>query len=60
MAEETRRFLSAVVLEDKTHRHQPADRPYTYVDTSLAKYYGFGAATGTEFRSGHAAGDLGA
>jgi hypothetical protein len=44
MAEETRRFISSVILDD---RGKPADlltAPYTFVDSTLATYYGFGAA----------------
>jgi hypothetical protein len=49
MAEEARRFLSGVLFEDKGNVANLLTAPYTYVDTSLAKYYGFGAATGTDF-----------
>jgi len=49
MAEETRRFFSAVVLEDKAGVASLFTAPFTFVDSTLAKYYGFGAATGTDF-----------
>jgi hypothetical protein len=49
LAEETRRFISAVLLEDKGSVASLLTAPYTFVDTKLAKYYGFGAATGTDF-----------
>ena len=49
VGEETRRFVGAVVFED---RGKPADlmtAPYTLVDATLTRYYKFGAATGTTF-----------
>jgi hypothetical protein len=49
LAEETRRFLSAVLFDDKGSVASLLTAPYTFVDATLAKYYGFGAATGTEF-----------
>jgi hypothetical protein len=49
LAEETRRFLSAVVFDDKGGVSTLLTAPYTFVDATLAKYYGFGAATGTDF-----------
>jgi hypothetical protein len=49
LAEETRRFISSVILEDKGTVASLLTAPYTYVDAKLAKYYGFGAATGTDF-----------
>ncbi len=49
MAEETRRFLSAVVLEDRGGVKSLFTAPYTFVDPTLSKYYGFGAPTGVDF-----------
>ncbi len=49
MAEETRQFFSSIVLEEKGNVAGMLTAPYTYVDSALSKYYGFGAATGTEF-----------
>ena len=49
MAEETRRFFSAVVLEEKGNVQSLLTAPYTYVDGALAKYYGFGSASGADF-----------
>lgn len=49
MAEETRRFFSAVVFEEKGNVQSLLTAPYTYVDSALAKYYGFGTATGADF-----------
>jgi hypothetical protein len=49
LAEETRRFISAVILEDRGTITDLLTAPYTFVDPTLAKYYGFGAATGTDF-----------
>jgi hypothetical protein len=49
MAEETRRFIAGVVLEDKGNVAALLTAPYTFVDANLAKYYGFGAAAGTDF-----------
>ena len=45
LAEETKRFIASVIFDDKG---KPADlltAPYTYVDGTLAKFYGFGTAT---------------
>jgi hypothetical protein len=42
MAEETRRFISAVVLEDRGKVTDLFTAPYTLVDATLARYYGFG------------------
>jgi Protein of unknown function (DUF1592)/Protein of unknown function (DUF1588)/Protein of unknown function (DUF1595)/Protein of unknown function (DUF1587) len=49
LAEETRRFISAVILEDRGGVASLLTAPYTFVDARLATYYGFGAATGTSF-----------
>jgi hypothetical protein len=49
MAEETRRFISAVVLEDRGKVADLLTAPYTFVDATLARYYGFGAAPGADF-----------
>jgi hypothetical protein len=48
LAEETRRFISAVVLEDRGTVATLLTAPYTFVDSRLAKYYGFGTA-GADF-----------
>ena len=60
LGEETRRFLSAVLFDDKG---KPADllvAPFTFVDATLARYYGFGqAAAGAGFARADAAGGLG-
>ncbi|HET6280629.1 MAG TPA: DUF1592 domain-containing protein [Polyangia bacterium] len=45
MAEETRRFISSIILDD---RGKPGDlwtAPYTFVDSTLAGYYKFGGGT---------------
>jgi hypothetical protein len=44
LAEETRRFLSAVLFDDKGKVSDLLLAPYTMVDSTLARYYGFGAA----------------
>jgi hypothetical protein len=49
MGEETRRFLSAVLLEQRGTVANMLTAPYTFVDSTLAKYYGFGAGSGTDF-----------
>jgi hypothetical protein len=49
MGEETRRFLSAVILEDRGTVKTLLNAPYTFVDQALSRYYGFGAPTGTDF-----------
>jgi len=49
MAEETRRFFSSVVLEEQGNVQSILTAPYTYVDGALAKYYGFGTASGVDF-----------
>jgi hypothetical protein len=49
LAEETRRFLSAVIFDDKGSVNALLTAPYTFVDATLAKYYGFGAAPGADF-----------
>lgn len=49
MGEEARRFFSAVVLEDKGTAASLFTAPFTFVDSTLAGYYGFGSATGAEF-----------
>ena len=49
MMEETRRLFSSVIFDDKGSVASLMTAPYTFVDATLAKYYGFGAATGTEF-----------
>jgi hypothetical protein len=49
MAGETRAFIASVVFDD---HGKPADlltAPYTFVDATLARYYGFGAASGAGF-----------
>jgi Protein of unknown function (DUF1592)/Protein of unknown function (DUF1588)/Protein of unknown function (DUF1595)/Protein of unknown function (DUF1587) len=49
LGEETRRLLSSVVLEEKGGMEKLLTAPYTFVDAKLSKFYGFGAATGTDF-----------
>jgi hypothetical protein len=49
LAEETRQFLSSVILTDKGTVSDLMTAPYTMVDSRLAKYYGFGATTGAGF-----------
>jgi hypothetical protein len=49
MAEETRRFFSAVVLEDQGKVSDLFTAPYTLVNDKLAAYYGFGSASGADF-----------
>jgi hypothetical protein len=49
LAEETRRFVSGVILQDKGGVAALLTAPYTFVDATLSKYYGFGAAPGTDF-----------
>jgi hypothetical protein len=46
MGEETRRFFSSVVLEEKGSVATLLTAPYTYVDSALSSYYGFGAGSG--------------
>jgi hypothetical protein len=48
LGEETRRFVASVVLEDKGTPATLLTAPYTFVDASLAKFYGFGTA-GADF-----------
>ena len=49
LGEETRQFVSAVVLEDKGTVDKLFTAPYTVVNPLLAKFYGFPAGTGTDF-----------
>jgi hypothetical protein len=49
LAEETRQFISSVLLTDKGTVADLLTAPYTLVDSKLAKYYGFGAAPATGF-----------
>jgi len=49
MMEETRRFFSSVIFDEKGTVASLMTAPHTFVDARLAKYYGFGAATGTDF-----------
>jgi len=49
MGEETRRFLSSVIMEDRGNVKTLLTAPYTFVDTTLSRYYGFGTPTGTDF-----------
>ena len=49
MEEETRQFIAGVIFG---YHGKPADlytAPFTYVDATLAKYYGFGSAPATGF-----------
>jgi hypothetical protein len=43
LAEETRRFISAVLFDDKGKVSDLLLAPFTMVDPTLARYYGFGA-----------------
>src|SRR5262249_7272502 len=47
--EETRQFLSAVFLEDRGNVKTLLTAPYTFVDPTLSRYYGFGTPMGTTF-----------
>ncbi len=49
MAEETRRFFSSVVLEERGNVASVLTAPYTFVNSALSQYYGFGSATGADF-----------
>ena len=49
LAEETRQFLSAVILTDKGSVKDLLTADYTLVDAKLAKYYGYGTAPATGF-----------
>jgi hypothetical protein len=49
LGEETRRFLTGIVLEDKGTPAQLLTAPYTFVDGNLARFYGFGTAAGADF-----------
>jgi hypothetical protein len=49
MGEETRRFISAVMFEDKGNVASLLTAPFTFVDGSLAQYYGYGMAAGADF-----------
>jgi hypothetical protein len=44
LGEETRRFMSAVLLEERGSIATLLTAPYTYLDSRLAKFYGYGAA----------------
>lgn len=49
MGEETRKFISAVMFEDKGNVASLLTAPFTFVDGSLAQYYGYGMAAGADF-----------
>jgi hypothetical protein len=49
LAEETRQFISSVLITDHGTVANLLTAPYTMVDSRLAKYYGFGSATGTGY-----------
>lgn len=49
LSEETRRFLSAVLIDEKGSPTALFNAPFTFVDSRLSKYYGFGGAAGAEF-----------
>lgn len=49
MAEETRRFFGAVFFEDKGTAASLFTAPFTFVDQTLSKYYGFGSAADGTF-----------
>src|SRR5205814_1968522 len=51
VAEETRRYIAAVFFDKKG---KPADlltAPFTFVDGTLSRYYGFGNVSGPDFVS---------
>ncbi|HVR61331.1 MAG TPA: DUF1592 domain-containing protein [Polyangia bacterium] len=49
MAGETNQFLSAAVFDDRGTVKSVLTAPYTYVNSALAGYYGFGTAAGDAF-----------
>lgn len=49
LAEETRRFISTVLVEERGTLAGLLTAPFTFVDARLSKYYGFGTTTGTDF-----------
>jgi hypothetical protein len=44
LSEETRRFISSVIFDERGTPAQLLTAPYTFVDANLAKFYGYGAA----------------
>ena len=50
MSEETRRFISAVSLEDRGKVADLVTAPFTFVDSRLAAYYGFGGGGGAGYQ----------
>ncbi len=49
LAGETERFLTTVLLEEKGTLASLLTAPFTFVDSRLARYYGYGAASGSDF-----------
>ncbi|HEY0710702.1 MAG TPA: DUF1592 domain-containing protein [Polyangia bacterium] len=49
LGEEIRRYFGGVLIDDKGKPSDLLTAPYTYVNATLAKFYGFGAAPGADF-----------
>jgi hypothetical protein len=49
MAEETRRFVAGVVFDDHGKPAELLTAPYTFLDATLAGFYGFGTAPASGF-----------
>ena len=49
LTEETRRFITAVVVDERGTTADLFTAPYTFVDSRLAAFYGYGAPAGAEF-----------
>jgi hypothetical protein len=49
LTEEARRFIGGVIVEERGTAAGLFTAPYTFVDSRLAKFYGFGAATGADY-----------
>jgi hypothetical protein len=49
VAEETRRFVSSVVIDGKGKAADLLTAPFTFLDATLARYYGFGAPPAAGF-----------
>ena len=49
LTEEARRFVGGVIVDERGTTANLFTAPYTYVDSRLAKFYGFGAGAGAEF-----------
>jgi hypothetical protein len=50
LGEETRQFLGGVLIDGKGTPRDLFSAPFTYVDSRLSKYYGFGGAAGAQFQ----------